>query len=72
LFRSGDLGPEQPLDRDGRLEAPAVEGSQDVVEGFERARHFQIGELSADLFPEGRCDGFHTSASGLPRCVSWV
>ena len=67
-----DLRAQEALDGHRRVEAAAVEGAEDLVQGLERAGHFQVGELGADLFTQGGRGGFHALTSAPASRVSSV
>jgi hypothetical protein len=46
------VGPEELLDRVARTDLARVTAPEDVVEGFERAGHLEIGELRAKSLAE--------------------
>ena len=61
IIAQRNLRAEQHFERRRRLELPAIERAENVIERFECAGQFEIGELRPEPIAEGRRSGGSTS-----------
>lgn len=64
------MRPEELLDRIGGADLAAVAAAENLVEGFQGSRHFEIGELRAEPLSQGLARGFARATHASPPAAS--